>query len=155
MEFSDSAKEELRELLSHYPDRQAVTVPALFLAMREFGCVNDEVFDYLGSITEIPPIHFKDTASFYIMFRGKEIGKYVIEVCHSISCSLLGASHLVEYLKKKLHINVGETTPDKKFTLIKVECLASCGTAPVMSINGTYYENLTFEKIDEILENLK
>ena len=155
MEFSDTTKQELQELLTHYPDRQAATLPALFLAMREFGYVDDEVFEYISSLTEISPIHLKDTASFYPMFRGKGTGKYVIMLCHTISCSLLGASALLEHLEKKWGIKAGETTPDKKFTLVKFECLGSCGTAPAMSINGIYYENLSVQKLDEILNTLE
>jgi NADH-quinone oxidoreductase E subunit len=155
VEFSEEAKRELEETLAHYPDRTAATMPALMLAMREFGFVDEEVCDYLSGLTGISPIHGKDTASFYPMFRPRGTGKYVIMVCHTLSCALLGAADIVEHLKKRLGIDAGETTPDKKFTLVKVECLGSCGTAPVISINGTYHENLTIERLDEILDNLE
>jgi len=92
--------------------------------------------------------------SFYTMFNREPVGENLIQVCTNISCSLLSAEHIVEYIKNKLGIDVGETTPDNKFTLVTVECLGSCGTAPMMQINDTYYENLTEEKIDRILEKL-
>ncbi len=155
LEFSEATKAELEDTLTHYPDRKAATLPALMLAMREFGYVDDEVFDYIGGLTGIPPIHLKDTATFYPMFRPKGTGTYVIMVCHTLSCALRGAADVLGHLKSRLGIDVGETTPDKKFTLVKVECLGSCGTAPVISINGTYHENLTLEKIDEILDGLE
>ena len=89
------------------------------------------------------------------MYNKKPVGKYHIQVCTNVSCSLLGAEHIVEFLSKKLGIKKGETMPDKKFTLSEVECLGSCGTAPMMQINHDYYENLNEEKIEEILKGLK
>jgi NADH-quinone oxidoreductase E subunit len=102
----------------------------------------------------LPPTEVASVASFYTMFNRQPVGENLIQVCTNISCSLLGAEHIVEYLKDKLGIDVGETTPDNKFTLAIVECLGSCGTAPMMQINDTYYESLTEEKIDQILEEL-
>jgi len=89
------------------------------------------------------------------MFKKKPTGRYLIQVCSTLSCSLMGAEHIVEYLERKLGIKAGETTKDGKFTLMKVECLASCGTAPMMQINDDYYESLTEAKIDEILAGLE
>jgi len=93
-------------------------------------------------------------ASFYTMFKKEPTGRYLIQVCSTLSCSLMGAQSVVDYLERKLDIKCGGTTPDGKFSLVKVECLASCGTAPVMQINDDYYESLTEEKIDRILESL-
>jgi len=155
VEFSEAAKKELEEILKHYPDRQAAMLPVLHLAKREFKAITPEVMEYVASLLEVPPIKVMDTTSFYTMFPRQKEGKYVIQVCSTLSCSLMGAETVVDYLKKKLNIDVGQTTPDGKFTLKKVECLGSCGTAPVMQINDDYYESLTEEKIDKILESLK
>jgi len=154
MEFSQSAKQKLEEILSHYPTKTASALPAVYLAQEEFGYIDEEVFECVAKLLDIPPVFLKNTISFYTMFRKKETGKYLIQVCSTLSCSLMGSEHIVEYIKKKLNINVGETTQDKKFTLVKVECLGSCGTAPMMQINDDYYENLTEEKIDDILDKL-
>ncbi len=155
VEFSETAKKEFDEILKHYPDKQAAMLPVLHLAKREFGAITPEVMEYVASLLEVPPIKVMDTTSFYTMFPRQPEGKYVIQVCSTLSCSLMGAETVVDYLKKKLNIEVGQTTPDGKFTLKKVECLGSCGTAPVMQINDDYYESLTEKKIDEILESLK
>ena len=154
MEFSQETKQKFREILSHYPTKTAAVLPAVYLAQEEFGNISDEVIEYLAKFMDMSPVFIKNTISFYTMFKGKETGKYLIQVCHTLSCSLMGAGHVVDYIKKKLNIEVGETTPDRKFTLVKVECLGSCGTAPVMQINDDYYENLNEEKIDEILNKL-
>ena len=154
MEFSQETKQKLQEILSHYPTKTAAVLPAVYLAQEEFGYISEEGIEYLAKLLDISPVFLKNTISFYTMFRGKETGKYLIQVCHTLSCSLLGAGHIVDFIKKRLNIDVGETTSDKRFTLMKVECLGSCGTAPVMQINDDYYENLTEEKIDEILNKL-
>ncbi len=155
IEFSAAAKKEFEEILKHYPDKQAAMLPTLHLAKREFKAITPEVMEYVGKLLDVPPVKVLSTVSFYTMFPREEEGKYVIQVCATLSCSLMGAETVVDYLKKKLKIDVGETTPDKKFTLKKVECLGSCGTAPVMQINDDYYENLTEKKIDEILDSLE
>ena len=154
MEFSQESKQKLKEIKSRYPRKEAAVLPSVYLAQKEFGYISDEVIEYLGDVLEVSPTFVKNTITFYTMFKDENVGKYLIQVCHTLSCSLLGAAHIVDYLKSKLNINVGETTPDKKFSLVKVECLGSCGTAPVMQINDDYYEDLTEEKIDEILGKL-
>jgi NADH-quinone oxidoreductase subunit E len=101
-----------------------------------------------------PLAYVTSTASFYTMFNLKPVGQHLIQVCTNISCSLLGAGHLVEYIGQKLGIKPGETTKDGKFTLLEVECLGSCGTAPMMQLDDRYYENLTVEAIDQILADV-
>lgn len=155
MEFSEKSKQKLQEILSDYPTNISAVLPAVYLAQEEFGYLSNEVIEYLSKLLNVSPVFLKNTISFYTMFKQKETGKYLIQVCHTLSCSLMGASSILEYIKKKLNIDVGETTTDKIFSLIEVECLASCDTAPVMRINDDYYENLTKEKIDEIFDKLK
>jgi len=154
VKFSDSAQHEFEQLLMSYPNQEAVLLPTLHLAKREFKIFTPDVMKYVAALLELAPIQVLDAVSFYTLFPRQEEGRYVIQVCATLSCALMGAESIVDYLKNKLSIDVGETTSDKKFTLKKVECLGSCGTAPVMQINEDYYENLTEAKIDQILAQL-
>ncbi|MGQ9629117.1 MAG: NADH-quinone oxidoreductase subunit NuoE [bacterium] len=153
--LSDGVVRGIRELVSHYPSRDAAIVPALVLAQSDLGYISDGAIEAIARELSVPPIRVAQTASFYPMIRRSPVGKYLIQVCNTLPCSLMGADHVVEYLKDKLKIDVGGTTPDGRFTLTKVECLASCGTAPVMMINDELYESLTEEKIDRILDSLE
>jgi len=155
MEFSPEAKKRLEHLLSRYPNKEAALLPTLHLAQREFGHISNEAEAYVAAQLDLPQSRVHGVATFYTMYNKKPVGKYHVQVCTNIGCSLLGADGLLVYLEKKLGIKKGETTADKRFTLNAVECLGSCGTAPVMQINDDYYENLTEKKIDEILASLK
>ncbi len=155
VKFSEEALKEYQDLLKRYPERRAALLPTLHLAQREFGWISHEVMEYLSQLMEIPVTEILDTVSFYTMFKTKPSGKYHIQVCSTLSCALRGSREIFEYLTKKLGIQEGEVTPDGKFSLVKVECLGSCGTAPVVQINDDYYEGMTPEKLDNILENLK
>ena len=129
-------------------------LPVLYLAQREWGYISHEAMRYVADLLEVPPARVAGVVSFYTMFRTAPAGKYVIEVCSSLPCSLMGSEHVVAYLERKLGIEVEGTTSDGRFTLTKVECLAACGTAPVMMVNGDLCEDLTEEKIDGILARL-
>jgi NADH-quinone oxidoreductase subunit E len=152
--FSEAGRAEFERLLTRYPDRKAVILPALHLAQKEFGYVSDEAIVYIAGLVATSPAEIEGVATFYTMYNRKPVGKYHVQICRNISCSLLGAEHLIEHVSKKLGIRPGETTPDGKFTLAKAECLGSCGTAPVMQVNDEYHENLTVESIDRILDQL-
>ncbi|MDA8180188.1 MAG: NADH-quinone oxidoreductase subunit NuoE [Deltaproteobacteria bacterium] len=152
--FSETGRAEFERLLTRYPDRKAAILPALHLAQKEFGYVSDEAIVYLAGLVGASPAEIEGVASFYTMYDRKPVGKYHVQICRNISCSLLGAEHLIEHVSRKLGVRPGETTPDGKFTLEKVECLGSCGTAPVMQVNDEYHENLTVESIDRILDKL-
>jgi NADH-quinone oxidoreductase E subunit len=147
-------RRELDRLLTRYPDKEAVILPALYMAQKEFGYVSDEAIEYIAGLLGVSPAQIEGVATFYTMFNRKPVGKYHVQICRNISCSLLGAEHLIEHVSKKLGIQPGETTPDGKFTLSKAECLGSCGTAPVMQVNDDYHENLTEEGIDALLDRL-
>lgn len=155
VKFSEEALKEYQDLLTRYPERRAALLPALHLAQREFGWISREVMEYLSQLMEIPVTEILDTVSFYTMFKTYPSGKYHIQVCSTLSCALRGSREIFEHLTKKLGIKEGDVTPDGKFSLMKVECLGSCGTAPVVQINDDYYEGMTPEKLDNILENLK
>jgi NADH-quinone oxidoreductase E subunit len=152
--FSETARAEFERLSTRYPDRKAVILPALYLAQKEFGYVSDEAIVYIAGLVGTSPAEIEGVASFYTMYNRKPMGKYHVQICRNIACSLLGAEHLIEHVAGKLGVKPGGTTPDGKFTLSQVECLGSCGTAPVMQVNEDYYENLTEASIDAILEKL-
>ncbi len=152
--FSDTARAEFERLLTRYPDRKAVILPALHLAQKEFGHVTDDAIVYIAGLVGTSPAEIEGVATFYTMYNRKPVGKYHVQVCRNISCSLLGAEHLIEHVAGKLGVKPGGTTPDGKFTLSLAECLGSCGTAPVMQVNDDYYENLTEASIDAILDKL-
>ncbi|HGE71309.1 TPA: NADH-quinone oxidoreductase subunit NuoE [Candidatus Poribacteria bacterium] len=137
------------------PSSRSKLLSALYIAQERYGYLSKEAMDYVAKQLSIPLKDVYSTASFYSLFRMKPAGEYVIQVCEGLSCFLNGgAERLVDYLSKKLGIKVGETTPDGKFTLEVVQCLASCGTSPTMRINDELYENLTKEKVNNILEQL-
>jgi NADH-quinone oxidoreductase E subunit len=152
--FSDAARAEFERLLTRYPDRKAVILPVLHLAQKEFGYVSDEAIVYIAELVGTSSAEIEGVATFYTMYNRRPVGKYHVQICRNISCSLLGAEHLIEHVAGKLGVKPGGTTPDGKFTLSLAECLGSCGTAPVMQINDDYYENLTEASIDAILDGL-
>ena len=152
--FSEKTRGEFDRIVSRYPDREAAILPALHLAQREFGHVSDEAIVYVAGLIGVTPARVEGVATFYTMYNRKPVGKYHVQICRNISCSLLGAEHLIEHVAGKLGVKPGGTTPDGKFTLSQVECLGSCGTAPVMQVNDDYYENLTEASIDAILDKL-
>lgn len=154
IKFSDKTLELIQRMIKRYPEgkHKSALIPVLHIAQAEFdGWLSAEVMDYVASILSIQPVEVYEVASFYSMFNLKPIGKCHIEVCRTSSCWLRGAEELINHLEKKLNIKVGETTSDGMFTLKTVECLGSCGTAPMMQVGPDYYENLTFEKTDTLL----
>ena len=153
--LSDKSKEEIKRVLNKYPNKRSAAMDALRIAQKEAGYLTGDVMREVADILGMPAAQVNEVAAFYTMYDKKPVGRYHIQVCTNVSCSLLGAEHVVEFLSRKLGIKKGETTPDKKVTLSIVECLGSCGTAPMMQINDDYYENLTEEKIAEILKGLK
>ena len=153
--LSEAARGQIRELVSKYPKKRSALIPSLQLAQREAGYVSYETMCEIAGIFELSPIEIHEVASFYTMLYRKPMGKYVIQVCTNISCLLCNAEEIVSHLTRKLGIQLGETTPDGKYTLLEVECLGSCGTSPVMQINEDYHEELTPEKVDRILDSLE
>ena len=153
--LSEQSKREIRRICDEYPDRQSALLPALYLAQQDYcGWLPEEAFDEVAEVMGLPPTKVASVATFYTMLNRKPVGRHLIQVCTNISCSLMGAEHLLSYLSRKLGIEVGETTDDGRFTLLEVECLGSCGTAPMMQVDDEYHENLTEEKVDQILAEL-
>ena len=155
LEFSQDTLIKFNEIVVRYPKKEAAMLPVLYLAQEEFGYLSPEVIDYVASIMEVPSARLYGLATFYTMFRLKPTGKYHIQICRTLSCALAGSDRITNHVTKTLGLNVGETTPDEKFTLTEVECIASCGTAPVMQINDETYEELSEKKVEKILQTLR
>jgi NADH-quinone oxidoreductase subunit E len=155
VEFSPETLKKFEETVNRYPKKEAAMLPVLYLAQQEFGHLGEEAIAYVAKILEQPPARVHGVVSFYTMLNMKPVGRHHVQVCRTLPCALRGAEKITGFLKQKLGIELGQTTSDKRFTLTEVECLASCGTAPMMQINDDYYENLTEAKVTEILESLK
>ncbi|RMG64154.1 MAG: NAD(P)H-dependent oxidoreductase subunit E [Calditrichaeota bacterium] len=155
VEFSEAGQKELQALLARYPDKRAALLMVLHLAQREFGWISQDVMKYIAEQLELPYGDVYDAVSFYTMFHTRPPGKYHLQVCHTLSCALRGAHQICQHIEEKLGIKEGEVTPDGKFSFVKVECLGSCGTAPVVQINEDYHENMTVEKLEQFLKTLK
>ena len=158
IKFSEEAMKTVQTIISKYPEgkQKSALLPVLHVAQAEFGgWLSPEVMDYVAEVLHIKPIEVFEVASFYTMYNLKPVGKCTLEVCQTSSCWLNGAEDIVRYIEKKLNIKVGETTKDGMFTLKTAECLGSCGTAPMLQCGASYHENLTFEKVDALLEKYK
>lgn len=153
--LSKASKSRILDLFPRYPDKRSCMLAALRIAQEEHGYVTEEAMADIAVLLEQTPVQVYETATFYTMFSLQPVGKHLIQVCRTLSCALVGADSLIKYLEQKLGIAVGETTSDRLFTLKTVECLAACGAGPMMQINDDYYERLTREKIDRILDDLK
>src|ERR671922_469799 len=154
VQFSQQRQAIIQRLLERYPTRRAVLLPALHLAMREFPYIDDEVCQAVADLLQVPMVDVKGVATFYSLFPTEPHGQYRLEVCINLSCSLKGARRLLRYLEGQLGISAGETTPDGRFTLRGMECLAACDKAPMMYINEDMYTELTEEKLAQILRDL-
>jgi NADH-quinone oxidoreductase E subunit len=155
IQFSDDAMGRYKKILSRYPEKRAALIPVLALAQREFGWISQEVADYVGGLMGYPPSDVLSTATFYTLLRKKQAGKHHLEICRNVSCWLMGAYACAEVVKEKLGVDRDELTPDGKFSWGFTECLASCGTAPAMQVGDRYFEDLTPERICEIIESLR
>jgi len=156
--FSDETMATVQKIIKRYPEgrQKSALIPVLHIAQAEFdGWLSPAVMDYVASIIGIQSIEVYEVASFYSMFNMKPVGKCLIEVCRTSSCWLMGAEDVVKHIENKLKIKDGETSADGQFTLKTVECLGSCGTAPMMQVGADHYENLTLEKVDSLLDQWK
>ncbi len=154
-EFSEKIQKKIKEIVARYPQKEAAILPVLHVAQQEFGYISSEEEKQVAGILGVPPIRVREVVTFYTMLNREPVGKYHVQVCSNLSCSLLGAEKLIDYLKQKLGVEPGKTTKDKKFTLSLVECLGACEQAPCMMVNFEYYGNLDKKKIDKILDDLK
>jgi NADH-quinone oxidoreductase subunit E len=158
VKFSENILKRIEEIILHYPKDQSrsALLPVLHIAQQELGgYLSVDVMDYVASLLEIQPIEVYEVATFYPMFHLEPVGKYIIEVCQTGPCAICGSERIVDQLENILGIKAGETTLDGLFTLRTVECLGSCGTAPVMQINTEFHESLTPDKIIQIINDLR
>lgn len=155
LEFSPEALRRFSDIVSRYPKKEGAMLPVLSLAQEEFGYLSPAAIEYVAGLMGVSSARVYGVVTFYTMLNLKPVGRYHVQVCRTLPCALMGAEKITAILKEKLGIGPGQTTADGKFTLSEVECLASCGTAPMMQINDDYHENLTENKVDDILEKLK
>jgi NADH-quinone oxidoreductase subunit E len=146
---------ELDEILKRYPTKMAACIPALHLCQDQHGWISDDVVTFVAHRLDLPPAHVKGVVTFYTLFNQHPVGKHQLWVCRTLPCALRGAGEVLEHCEKRLGIKPGETTADGKITLRTAECLASCGTAPMMQVDKTYHENLTLAQVDAILDRLQ
>jgi NADH-quinone oxidoreductase subunit E len=151
VKFDEKAEEQFRAALAKYPTKEAALMPALWLAQYQFGNLSDAVLEYIAERLGISPVRVFAVSEFYTMYHREGVGKFHVQLCRNLTCSLLGSEKLQDFLEKKLGVKPGGKSEDGMFSLELVECLGSCGTAPVMRVNDTYYENLSIEKIEKIL----
>ncbi len=158
VQFSKEKLNKVSEIIKRYPQgkQKSALLPILHLAQDEFGgWLDTPVMDYIATLLQIEPIEVYEVASFYSMYNLKPVGKYLFEVCQTGPCMLNGSDQIIDYIKRKLNIAVGDTTADGLFTLKTVECLGACGYAPMMQLGKTYREHLTKEKVDAIVEECR
>ena len=156
VEFTPERLIKAQEIIARYPEgrQKSALLPLLHLAQEQWAWLSPEVMDYIARMLNIQAIEVYEVATFYTMFHLEPVGKHVIEYCRTGPCCLMGGEEVYDYLKHKLGIQAGETTPDQKFTLKEVECLAACGMGPVFQIREQYYMHLTKERVDEIIGEL-
>lgn len=153
--FSKERRAEAEEIVKRYPLKRAALLPLLWLVQEQEGYVSDDAVKFLAGFLGISEADVLGVVTFYTMFAKKPAGRHHIQICTNLCCKLRGADWLLGYVKEKLGIDAGQTTADKKFHLSTVECLGSCGTAPMMQIDNDYYEELNAEKVDRIILNFK
>ena len=153
--LKDKYGKEIDEILSRYPVKRSALIPLLYVAQRDQGYVSEAVMQEIAQLLGLTPPQVYETVTFYTMFNLKPVGKFHIQVCKSLMCALVGSDTMIGWIKAKLGIAPGESTTDGLFTLSAVECLAACGTGPMMQINEDYYEQVTEDKLDRILADLR
>ncbi len=144
----------LREILSRYPNEMAACIPVLHLCQDQHGWVSEEIIAFVAERLKLSTAHVKGVVTFYTLFNQQPVGKHQVWVCRTLSCALKGSDAILHHCEKRLGIHPGETTKDGKVTLRTAECLASCGTAPMMQVDRDYHENLTLQTVDAILDRL-
>lgn len=150
--FNGPNEEEFQKLLTRYPTKRAVVIPALWLAQEQEGHLTIESMEYVARRLDQSPVSVFAVVEFYTMFKTAPVGTHQIQLCRTLSCNMLGCEDLQGTIERKLGIGPGEMTADGKFSFELVECLGSCGTAPVMRMNRRYWENLTVEKLERIID---
>jgi NADH-quinone oxidoreductase subunit E len=154
--LSETAKQAIREQMARYPVSRSALLHALYVAQGECGgWVPPEAIRDVAEVMELDPADVQSTMSFYVMYNKAPTGKYLIEICHNISCALLGCKNLFDVVERKCGIGPGQTSEDGLFTLKGVECLAACGGAPALQVNGKYHEFVTPEQLENLIDQMR
>lgn len=153
--FSETALKEIQEIRGKYPNARAALLPAMYVAQREFGWLSPEAYAAVSELLGVPPAIARGVGTFYAMYKHKPTGRHIIQLCTNVSCMILGAERLVDLLKNTYGLEPGGTTADGRFSLVIMECIGACGTAPAMLVNDDFHENLTENNIREILEKYR
>ena len=155
LEFSAARKQRFDHLLTRYPTKEAALLPTLHLAQEEWGWISPEVVLYVGRLLDLPPSKVFGVVSFYNMYNQHKVGKYHVQVCTNLSCMVRNAYDIYEHCLDKYGVAPGETSKDGLVTVVEVECLGSCGTAPVVQVNNDYHENMSVDSMDALIQKLK
>ena len=153
-QFPPEALARIEKILKRYPTRQAALLPILWVAQETWGWISKEAAEEVARIVEVSPAHVDGVLTFYTMYNLRPVGKNLLQFCTSISCHLAGAEGLIERCGKRLGIGLEDTTPDGKFTVVEVECIAGCDKAPSMMVNDTYHEPMDERKLAALLDEL-
>lgn len=153
--LSPNARKRIESLKSEYETNQSALIPALHVAQADQGWLSEETQGEVATILDVTPQSVREVVTFYTMFHQRPVGRYLLQVCRNLSCCLKGGHRLQKQIEERLGIQEGETTQDGRFTLVSVECLGSCGTAPVLMVNDRYHEDVTPAEIDRLLTELK
>ncbi len=152
--FPDSARQAAMQLLERYPTKEAALLPILYIAQKEFGFIDEEAELAVAELMEISPVSVRETSRFYFMYHHHPIGKYHLQVCQNISCTIMGAETILEHIKKRLGIEDDQVTEDGNFSVERVECIACCDRGPAMLVNEELHTHLTPDKIDALIKEL-
>jgi len=152
--FDRSMEVQIERTMQQYPDSGAALLPILWLCQERWGWISPGIMEAVGKRLNLAPAFVEGVVSFYTMYQRRPPGKYLLQVCTTLSCQLCETSVLVDYLKRRLCIDFGETSGDGLFTLVDVQCLGACGEAPVIQINSDYHTDLTVQKLDALLDRL-
>lgn len=153
-EFPPEAIARIEKILSRYPTKQAALLPVLWVAQETWGWISREAAEEVARILDLPPAHVSGVLTFYTMYNLEPVGRNLLQFCTSISCHLAGAGRLLDHCRDRLGIELGDTTPDGRFTIVEVECIAGCDRAPSMMVNDTYHEPMDAAKLDSLLAGL-
>jgi NADH-quinone oxidoreductase E subunit len=155
IEFNQEELERVDTIISKYPEKKSALMPVLWLAQKKWGWISKDVMKYIANLLDLSFAHVEGVATFYTMYFKKPMGKFHLQICTNVSCMLRDGDSLYRHVSEKLEIGNMETTPDGQFSLEEVECMGACGGAPMMAVNDDYYENMSIEKIDNLIEELK
>lgn len=153
--LSDAAEQRMQKLISLYPQRKSAVMPALYIAQEELGWLTNDAISWVASSIGVSEAHVRAVATFYTMYYKRPVGKYHIQVCRTLSCMLCGAKEITAYVAQRFGIKPGETTKDGMWSYEEVECLGSCGTAPLVQINDVFFESLSSEKLGQIIQRIE